>query len=261
MNKCNDLMQLMQYVHIPVSIFLFQQVRGWTRAAPLSCILTTQKDSKKLKQRESADPAFSNAEGPATSNTPDHLNQHAGSRCHAVGAGPLQGEASRWPVIRAVRRSPPQLLQGENPEELREASAAIRPARTQKPSHTSNTLVPIRHFTFLPPIPSPRPRPRALADGAKAPDVRSAEDTVGKNSRGSGTKVATLNPEPPAGAGQNHQNHPRLFSVISVAAQSRCLISGVSKRNTAHCRGLPSGKKVLHFGGANPSKTVCAGNL
>lgn len=252
---------MQQYVDIPMLIFLFQQVRGWTRAGPLSCILMTQKDGKKLKQRESADAVLSNAEGPATSNTPDQLNQHAGSRCHAVGAGPLQGQASRWPVIRAGQRSPPQLLQGENPEELREAPAAIRPARTQKPSHTSDTLVPIRHFTFLPPIPSPRPRPRALADGAKAPDVRSSEDICGKNSRVSGTKVATLNPEPPAGAGQNHQDHPHLFSVISVAAQSRNLISGASKRNTAHCRRLPSGKKVLHFGGANPSKTVCAVNL
>lgn len=234
---------------------LFRQVRGWARAAPLSCILVTQKDCKKPKQKESVDLLFPHAEASPIDSTPDQLNQHVGSRSHASGAGPLQ-------------MSPPQRLQGENTQDLREAPAEIRLTKLQKPSHTSNTAVPIRHFTFLPPIVSPQLRPRTLGGGAKASGGKSAEERgliFVQKSRMRGTRVAAVNPRAPAGGGCSD---PRLFSAISASAQNSYVMAGAPQCNTANCSRLSSGKKVVHFRGAahripamNPSKAVCAVNL
>lgn len=247
---------------------LSRQVRGWARAAPLSCILVTQKDGKKPKQKESVDLPFPNAEASVTvGNTPDQLNQRAGSRSHAGGAGPLQSEASRWPSG-AARRSPSQRLQGENTQELREAPAEIRPTKPQKAPHTSNTAVPIRQFTFLPPIVSPQLRPGMLGSGAKAPGGRSAEEKglmLVQNSKMRGTRVGAVYPGAPADV---CQSNPRLFSAISTSAQNSCVMAGASPCRAAYCSRLSPGKKVVHLGGAapripamNPSKAACAVNL
>lgn len=240
---------------------LFRQVRGWTRASPLSCILVTQKDCKKPKQKESADLLFPNVEAP------DQLNQHAGSRLHAGGAGPLQSEASRWPVG-AAQKNPPQRLQGENTQQLRESPVEIRPTRPQKPSHTSNTAVPIRHFTFLPPIAPPQLSPRMLSGRVKPPGAKCAEErglVFVQKSRMRGTRVGAIKPGAPAGV---CQNHPRLFSGISASAQNSYGMAGAPQCSAANCSTLSLGKKAVHFGGAapripamNPSKAVCAVNL
>lgn len=224
----------------------------------------TQKDCKKPKQKESVDLLFPTAEASSTSNTPDQLNQHARSRSHAGGAGPLQSEASRWPV-KAAQKSPPQR---ENTQDLGEAPAEIRPTKLQKPSHTSHTAVPIRNFTFLPPIASLQLRPRMLGDGAKAPGGKSAEERgliVVQKSRMRGARAGAVNPGAPAGV---CQNNPHLFSTISASGQNSYVMAGASQCNAANCRRLSSGKKVVHFGGAaprilatKPSKAVCAGNL
>eukprot|EP00066_Takifugu_rubripes_P019403 XP_011608669.1 PREDICTED: uncharacterized protein LOC105417305 [Takifugu rubripes] len=212
---------------------LSRQVRGWARAAPLSCVLVTQ-NCKKPKQKECAEPPLPNAEGSASNNTPDQLNQHAGCRRRASSTGPVQSEASPPPVIRAVQKSPPA--------DLGQAPVKTRPAKIQRPSHTTNTVVPIRHFTFLPPIVYPHLRRPIPGSGAKAPDDRVA-----------------LHPEPPAGV---RQNSPCLFRAISGSAHNRYLMAGGS--TPSQRRRLP-GKNDLPFGGAaareNPSKTVCAVNL
>ncbi|XP_029702599.1 uncharacterized protein C16orf46 homolog isoform X2 [Takifugu rubripes] len=209
-----------------------EAVRGWARAAPLSCVLVTQ-NCKKPKQKECAEPPLPNAEGSASNNTPDQLNQHAGCRRRASSTGPVQSEASPPPVIRAVQKSPADLGQ---------APVKTRPAKIQRPSHTTNTVVPIRHFTFLPPIVYPHLRRPIPGSGAKAPDDRVA-----------------LHPEPPAGV---RQNSPCLFRAISGSAHNRYLMAGGS--TPSQRRRLP-GKNDLPFGGAaareNPSKTVCAVNL
>lgn len=254
-------MIILQYYPLLASVPpLSRQVRGWARAAPLSCILVTQKDVRKPKQKESVDLPFPNAEASVTvGNTPDQLNQRAGSRSHAGGAGPLQSEASRRPSG-AARRSPSQRLQGENTQELREAPAEIRPTRPQKAPHTSNIAVPIRQFTFLPPIVSPQLSPGMPGGGAKAPGGRSAEEKglmLVQNSRMRGTRVGVAYPGTPADV---CQSNPRLNSYV---------MAGASPCRAANCSRLsPGGKKVVHFGGAapripamNPSKAACAVNL
>ncbi|TNM91191.1 hypothetical protein fugu_003480 [Takifugu bimaculatus] len=129
-----------------------EAVRGWARAAPLSCVLVTQ-NCKKPKQKDCAEPPLPNAEGSASNNTPDQLNQHAGCRRRASSTGPP-------PIIRAVQKSPPA--------DLGQAPVKTRPAKIQRPSHTTNTVVPIRHFTFLPPIVYPHLRRPIPGSGAKA---------------------------------------------------------------------------------------------
>lgn len=209
---------------------------------------------KKPKQKESADPPFPNAGGSATNNTPDQLNQHAGSRCHTGSSGPLQSETSRWSVIRAAQMN--------HTDDLREAPAKTRSMKIQRPSHTINTVVPIRHFTFLPPIVSPHLRCPIPNSGVKGPEGKGAEDAgliFDKKSRTRG-RVGAPNPKLPAGV---CQDNPRLFSAISISAQNRYPMAGASKCNTTHCRSL-SGKNELHFRIAtcmNPSKAACAVNL
>lgn len=226
---------------------LSPQVRGWARAAPLSCILVTHKDGKKPKPKESVDLPFPNAEASVTGTTPDQFNQRAGSRSQA---GRLH--------------SPSQRLQGGNTPELREAPAETRATKLQKATHASNTAVPIRQFTFLPPIASPQLRPGMLGGGAKAPGGKSAEERgviLVQNSRMRGTRAGAVYPGV-------CQNNPRLFSAISASARNSCVMAGASQCNAANCSRLSPGKKVVHLGGAapqipamTPSKAVCAGNL
>lgn len=229
------------------------QVRGWARAAPLSCILGNQ-NCKKPKQKECAEPPLPNAEGSASNNTPDQLNQHAGCCCPASSSGPVQSEAWTRPANRAVQKSPPA--------DLSEAPVKTRPTKVQRPCH-ANTVVPIRHFTFLPPIVYPHLRLPIPGSGAKAPDDRVAEDTsliLDWKSR-MPRRAGALHPEPPAGV---CQNSPCLFRAISGSAHNRYLMAGGSKGSSAQARRLP-GKNDLPFGGAatreTPSKTVCAVNL
>lgn len=248
---------------ITIISFILRKVRGWTRASPLSCILVTQKDCKKPKQKESTH-LFPNA---ATDNTPDQLNQQAGSRLHAGGAGPLQSSASRWPV-RAAQKSPPQRLQGENTQQLREGPVEIRPTRPQKPSHTSNTVVPIRHFTFLPPIAPPQLPLRMLGGGAQPPGAKSTEErglVFVQKSRMRGSRVGAIKPGVAAGV---CPNNPRLLSASSASGRGSDLMAGAPHCSAADCNTLSLGKKAVHFGGAppripamNPSKAVCAVNL
>lgn len=230
------------------------QVRGWARAAPLSCILLNQ-NGKKPKQKECAEPPPPNAEGLASNDTPDQLNQPAGCRCRASSTPPVQSEASPRPVVRAVQKSPPA--------DPSEAPVKTRPAKTQGASHTTNTLVPIRHFTFLPPIVYPHLRRPIPACGAMATDARVARDTglmLDRKSRTRG-RAGALPPEPPAGL---CQNSPCLFPGISGSAHDRYLMAGGWRGNSGPGRRLP-GKNDLLLGGAapreHPSKTACAVNL
>uniref|UniRef100_H3C660 Uncharacterized protein n=1 Tax=Tetraodon nigroviridis TaxID=99883 RepID=H3C660_TETNG len=243
-----------------------EAVRGWTRAAPLSCILATQKDCKKPKQKESADLLFSNTEASATVNTPDQLNQQAGSQWHGGGAGPLRRRASRWPSGR--EKSPPPRPREGDTQDLRQAPVEIRPTRLQKPSHTSNTAVPIKHFTFLPPIASPQRRPQMLGGRATALGGKSTEERAlvfVPKSRTRGTTVGAVNPGAPAGVCHHSL---RLFSAIGASAQNSSVTAGASGCTAANRSSLSSGKRVVHSGGAapripamNPSKAVCAVNL
>lgn len=256
LNVTNIFLIILQYYPLLASVPpLSRQVRGWARAAPLSCILVTQRDGKKPKPKESVELPSPSAEASATvGNTPDQLNQRAGSRSHAGGAGPPQSEASRWPSG-AARRSPSQRPQGENTQELREAPAEIRPTRPQKAPHTGNTAVPIRQFTFLPPIVSPQLRPGMLGGGAKVPGGRSAEEKglmLVQNSRTRGTRVGVVYPGGPSDV---CESNPRLNSYV---------MAGASPCRAANCSRLSPGKKVVHLGGAapripamNPSKAAC----
>ncbi|XP_070823247.1 uncharacterized protein C16orf46 homolog [Chaetodon trifascialis] len=264
-----------------------EAVQGWTRAAPLSCILLTQKRSRKPKHKEvdtpaplSVDPVISAsiAEHHCDSHVPNSfkksmpLNQHTGSWSTAAVAA-LQTDASEWPVHNAVQKTMSNFLLEEQIEEEgmhRRTPLQNRPSRPQK-HRASNTVVPIKNFTFLPPIDSPPLNPLRVS-GKKAPEGDTTEENCfmfDKKNGTRGTRVDPVaNPELPTYSAcltskyQTCQHNPHFFSAVHVS---------IPKRDTAHRTSFSMGKsltKALHSSttaGAQarmrPSKTMCAVKL
>nr|XP_046241293.1 uncharacterized protein si:ch73-103b9.2 [Scatophagus argus] len=282
-----------------------EAVHGWARVAPLSCILLSQKSSRKLKHKEvdnpvplsvpNADSSASIAEHCWDSHTALHngfkkqtLNQHAGS-CSNTPLSVLRKDASEWPLLIAMRKTTPNLVLVEKIEEggaLRQTPLQNRAIKPQKHSHRpSNTVVPIKNFTFLPPIESPQMNPQRisgqLCNGKKAPEGETTEEncvTFNKKSGTRGTKMdPVVNPEPPMhSAGLTRglrtcQHNPLLFSAVRVSITKRCQVPVSSKCDTATSTGFSVDKSLtqaLHpvtAAGAeahmHPSKTVCAVKL
>lgn len=285
----NNISKLL-FLHL-TSYFIFKQVRGWARVAPMSCMLLTQKRYRKPKHKEaddpaplSADPTFPNADGSASIKKPMQSNQHTGSWSNTAVAT-LQKEASEWPVLNAVSKTMSNLLLGENVEEkgtLRETPSQNRPTKSQKPSHRPNNTVVPKHLTFLPLIETPHLNPQRVSgqicSGKKAPKGETIEENCFMFDKKSGTKGIRVDPVvnqelPTYSAGltskfQMCQHNPHLLSVISVSIPNRYQGPMSSKRDTAHRTNFSMGKRALHSSTAagaparmRPNKTMCAVNL
>lgn len=262
---------------------ILKQVQGWARVAPLSCILLTQKRYRKPKHKEADTPAPLSVDPTMPASVPEHrceshvpnsfkksmpLNQHTGYwRTAAVAA--LQTDASELPVHNAMQKNSSNLLLEEKLEEegmLRKTPLQNRPTKPPKHSHRSNnTVVPIKNFSFLPPIKSPHLNPQRVS-GKKAPEGDTTEENCfmfDKKNGARGTRVDPVaNPDIPTYSAcltskhQTCQHYPHFFSAISVS---------IPKRDTAHRTSFTMGKSLTQAAGAQarmrPSKNMCAVKL
>ncbi|XP_073321055.1 uncharacterized protein [Pagrus major] len=271
-----------------------EAVKGWARVAPLSCILVTQKRYKKPKHEEvdspaplsvvdpqvpNADSSFSTAEhhceshvGPRNSFKKSMpVNQHTGLCSNTAEAG-LGKDASECPVLDAMQKAMSDLLLEEKMEEegmLTETPLQNRPTKLQKHNHRpNNAVVPIKNFTFLPPIKSPHLNPQRVS-GKRAPEGETIEENCFMFDQKGGTRGTRVDPVANLTSKcRTCQHNPDLFSAVSVSLPKRYQVPLSSKRDTAHRTSFSMGRSLKHSGTAagaqvrlRPSKTVCAVRL
>lgn len=252
--------------------------RGWARVAPLGCILWTEKKCRKPKHKEAdnptpllVDPTLI-AEHLCESHAAPHnnfnksmgLKQQVGS-WSATATAALQIDDSEWPVFNAMQKTIPLIsLQEALQEEgtLRATSSQShhrsskytkpenRPIKSQKQSHRPNsTLVPIKNFTFFPPIKSPHLNLKVgsqLCSGKKASEGETLEENCvmfDKKSEARRTRVdpvasAELPHYPTAQNSKQRtcQHNPHLFSAVSISISKRYRVPRSSKPDAAHNR-------------------------
>ncbi|KAF1392941.1 hypothetical protein PFLUV_G00033250 [Perca fluviatilis] len=257
-----------------------EAVHGWARVAPLSCILLTQKRYSKPMHKEadnptslSVDPTIPEADSSAS------IGQHL---CE-----------SHVPVLNAMQKTTSNRFKEKIGEEgmLRETSlqpqhlpskySENRPTKPEKHRHRpNNTVVPIKNFTFLPPIKSPHLSPQKviqLCSGKTAPGGEPIEENgfmFDKKSGTRGTRVDPIaNPELPTYSAaltskyRACQHNLHLFSAVHVSIPKRYQVPMSSKPDTLHRASYSTGKSLtqaLHSNTAagaqahtHPSKTVC----
>ncbi|XP_004539457.1 uncharacterized protein C16orf46 homolog [Maylandia zebra] len=208
-------------------------VCGWARVVPLSCILLTSNTYKKPEHKEadngtpsSDDPVPSNGDSSA-SITEQHceshagldnfkkfvsVNQHTGSWSQTAMAA-QQTDAAECPFLKAMQRNPTHLLleekiyergmDKETLSQLHHLSSKYsvpenKPAKPWKHSHRpNNRVVPIKNFTFLPPINPPHLIAKAsghLCRDKKTPEKQTSEKNgflLDKQRGTRGTRVDT----------------------------------------------------------------------
>ncbi|XP_034724637.1 uncharacterized protein si:ch73-103b9.2 isoform X2 [Etheostoma cragini] len=255
-----------------------EAVHGWARVAPLSCILLTQKRDRKPMHKEADNPSPlcgdpTNLDG----NSSASIGQHC---CESL-----------VPVFNAMQKTTSNLLKGKIGEEgmLRETPlqphylpskySENRPTKPEKHRHRPNdTLVPIRNFTFFPPIKSPHLGPQKviqLCSGKLAPEGEPIEEKDFMFEKKSGTRGRRVepitNPELPmystalTSKYQACQHNLHLFSAVRVSIPKRYQVPMSSKSDTLHRYSMGrSLTQAVHSNTAagaqdhvHPSKTVC----
>lgn len=265
---------------------VLQQVCGWARVAPLSCILLPQKRDWKPKYKEpdnptplSVDPTICNVDSSASNAEPrcelhagphnsfkksTTLSQQTGS-CGHTAAAALQPDAPEWPVVSAVQKNMSHLLLDVKLEEegqphhlsSKYTTTENRPTKPQKHSHRpNNTVVPIKNFTFLPPINSPNLNPHKisgqLCSGKRAPEGETLEENCYMFDKKNGTRGSRVdsNPELPtytAALTSKHrtcQHNHYLLSAGSVSIPKRYQVPMSSKPDTVHRTSYSVGKSL-----------------
>lgn len=215
------------------------------------------------------------------------LNQDIGS-CSKTAVAALQRDASARPVTSTMQKTTSNISQEKNTKEdgtFRETTLQNRTTKSRKQSHRpDNKVVPIKNFTFFPPIKSPHLNPQSISgllySGKKALEGGTTEenyllfDRRGERMRGTRGDPAA-NPELPtysAGPASKcpaRQHSPHLFSALRVPTPGKYQVPPSSKHDTAHHAGFSTGKNLLFHTGSlagararmRPSKTVCAAKL
>ncbi|XP_068586805.1 uncharacterized protein C16orf46 homolog [Cebidichthys violaceus] len=285
-----------------------ETLHGWARVAPLSCILLTQKRYKKSKQADnprplSVDPTIPDAYSSTTiaehrceSHVGLHnsfkkcipLNQHTGSWGNTVVAA-LQKDGSEWSLLKSLQKTISKLPLKEKivkegtlrdtssqPHHLPSKYSDNGATKPQKHRYrTNNTVVPVKNFSFLPPITSIPPNPQTvssqLCSGRKAEEGETIEENCFILAARSGTRGA--NPEPPSHSAvltskyRTCQHNPHLFSAVSVSIPKRYQVPMSSKPDTVHRTSYSAADSLtqaLHSSNASgaqahlyPSKTLC----
>ncbi|XP_071344525.1 uncharacterized protein C16orf46 homolog [Trachinotus anak] len=262
---------------------LEEAVRGWARVAPLSCILLTQKRYRKGNHKEannptpeSVDPALPNADrSPSCESHADSHNNFKKSMPsnQRVGSWSNNALAALQPDAMQKTTSHP-LLEEKKGEKgmLREtpvqphhlsSKCSVSENRSTKPQRAShshrpnNTVVPIKNFTFLPPIKSPHLNPKVsgqLCSGKKASEGETFEENcfiLDKKSETSGIRVdPAVNTELPNYSAalpstyRTCQRNPHLFTAVSVSIPKRYEVRISSKPDTVHHRSYSMGKSL-----------------
>ncbi|XP_068196427.1 uncharacterized protein C16orf46 homolog [Antennarius striatus] len=218
-------------------------IQGWTRVGPLSFTLLNERSFMKSKNKDAAIPtpfsdqtAIPNADSVSRTVEPhcgahvghhksstrsSSLDRHTGSRNNATVAA-LQKEASES----SLQKTMANLSLGETAEAegmFREIPLQNRSIKLQKNSHKlSNTVVPIKTFTFLPPIDSPRPYPQGFSGqiSMRSPEGESCKE----KSRTRGPKMEPVAKRESscysAGMTSKHRKYwhkPHVFSAVTVS--------------------------------------------
>ncbi|XP_022045978.1 uncharacterized protein LOC110948652 [Acanthochromis polyacanthus] len=259
-----------------------EAVWGWARVAPLSCILLTQKRHKKPKQKEAdnptplfVDPTPSNAD----SITEQHGEAPVGLRSFRKFNPPTgfwspamvtaqQSDDVKWPVLNIMQRNTAHLFLEEKIVKegtLRETpllpchlpskySVSVnRPTKPQKHScRPNNTVVPIKNFTFLPPINSPHlnNKPSSyLSRSKRASERETLEENclVLDKKSGGPRRVDTELPiysAAPTSKYQTCQHNPQFLSAVSVSVPKRYQVPVSPKPDTVHHTSYSMGKSL-----------------
>ncbi|XP_032369161.1 uncharacterized protein C16orf46 homolog isoform X2 [Etheostoma spectabile] len=255
-----------------------EAVHGWARVAPLSCILLTQKRFRKPMHKEADNPSPLSVD---PTNPDGDSSASIGQHCCE----------SHVPVFNAMQKITSNLLKEKIGEEgmLRETPlqphylpskySENRPTKPEKHRHRpNNTMVPIKNFTFLPPIKSPnlsRQKVIQLCSGKMAPEGEPIEENDFMFDKKSGTRGRRVdpitNPELPmystalTSKYQACQRNLHLFSAVRVSIPKRYQVPMSSKSDTLHRYSMgKSLTQAVHSNTAagaqdhmHPSKTVC----
>ncbi|CAB1420613.1 unnamed protein product [Pleuronectes platessa] len=157
-----DLKELEPY-HYHLYSGVEEAVCGWDRVAPLSCILLTQKKDRKPEPKEADKPNISEDLTPVTSESSASIPQQHCESCpglfnqlgvswYSDAVEALQLDNTEWPETTEEGRT---LVETWRPHHLSTKCIVSekRPVKPQKHSHrANNTVVPIKTYTFLPPI-------------------------------------------------------------------------------------------------------------
>lgn len=255
----------------------------------MSCILVTQKREKKPKHEEvdnlpplSVYPQVPNANSSASA-AEHHFESHVGPRSFKksmpvnqytelwsnTAVASLREDVSELPVLNAMQKVMSNLLLEEKTEEegmLRESVVQNRPTKHQKPNHRANNAVlPIKNFTFLPPIASLRLNPQRVG-GKRAAEGETIEENCFMFDLKGGTRGTRVEPVTNLTSKfRTCQHDPHLFSAASISLHKRCQVPVSPRRDTAHHASFAMGRSLKHLGTAagaqvrlRPSKTVCA---
>ncbi|XP_074470037.1 uncharacterized protein C16orf46 homolog [Sebastes fasciatus] len=220
-----------------------EAVHGWARVAPMSCILLPQKRYRKPKHKEADNPTPLSVD--PTIPDADSSGSSADDRC--------ESRVVSHNSFKATTSMAGTPLQPHHHLPLKYSDN--RPTKPHKYS-PNNIVVPIKTFTFLPPIKSPRLRVSGqLCSGKKAPEGGSIEENcfmLDKKSGTRGTRVDRIaSPElHTSSAAQTSeyrtcQHNPHLFSAVSIPRRYQV------KPDTVHRTSYSMGKSLY------PSNTVC----
>ncbi|KAG7482848.1 hypothetical protein JOB18_032202 [Solea senegalensis] len=226
---------------------LEEAVCGWARAAPLSCILSTQHKYRRPPNEAADNPEPSSVDPESSASIAEHrcgsqagrrytlkkstpLEKHVDLLSDTVVA-PLRLDAPERPVFSATQGEEGTLretsLQRHHPSSKYSDNRLTKPhknnprhSNTMKNSHKpTNTLVPITNFTFFPPIKPPHLDAKIKGhSGKKAPEGEMFEEDwfmFGKKSDTSDefhSYTAAL-----TSIHRTCQHKPLLFSTLSVA--------------------------------------------
>lgn len=230
------------------SLWVFKQVRGWTRVAPLSSIFVSPKRNKNrtTKRAESpgrlsGDVALHNTDTSAKKSI--ELNQSSvpwSDTSAAVVAG-----VSESPMFDAFWRNIPEMLPEENPKKKgshKDSPAKSKSAKNSKSIHKSiNTVVPIKQFTFLPPIEELQLNPQLINEQIYPQRLLEGESSekhvfaLDKKGGMKGTRMDTVMNHDPGLYSKLHvsQCNSQLLSTFSVSIPNRYQVSLSSSQTHA----------------------------
>lgn len=232
---------------------MFKQVRGWTRAAPLSSIFVSPKRIKNRTSKRadspgrlSVDLALHSADRSAKKSPETNQSSASWSDTSATAA------ASESAVFDAFWRNMPDMQPEENPKKKggHKDPVKSKSTKTAKSIHRcSNTVVPIKQFTFLPPIEELQLSPQLLNEQIypqRPPEGDSSEKNsfaFDKKGGMKGTRVDSVMNHDPGLYSKLHvsQCNSQLLSAYSVSIPSRYQVS--LSTNQAHAS---VGKRAMY---------------
>ncbi|XP_074523052.1 uncharacterized protein C16orf46 homolog [Halichoeres trimaculatus] len=281
-----------------------EAARGWARVDPMSCILSTPKTHTKAKHGGAtptplpvnpptpANPdklssaAKHHCEWKPSFQKPTQITQHAASWSNPAVTAP-QRDASEWPFLNTLHKtSLKSLHKGKIEQEgvfrdTHHASSKCsvmdnRPCKPQRHSHRPNsTVVPIRNFTFLPPIQPTHFHSHGVSS-KKAPEGGTAEENfvlfytkgLKRETRVDSAAELQMSSAALTSKCRTYQHNPHTFSAVSVSIPRRYQVPLSSKPDTVHPTSYSVGTQALLSSSAaspqahmNPNKTVCAVRL